>query len=190
MARTVSSVHASPKSVRRISRSSTPSRLSAPPKKIAKCATPGKLDRLNPQVLLSKTMELPDDIKYNETSTKSLKTPAKPTGPRAKFLSMVTSCIFKLQDRNGSSRAAILNQLKLDYRTDIGSNEANINMNLKLALKKGLDEGVLKMAKESGKGSGSFKLTPKEIKKHKVQVPTSKNSNEVEKVEKDNTLDK
>ena len=71
---------------------------------------------------------------------------------------MVSACIFKLKDRNGSSRAAILNQLKLDYSKEIGSNEANIHTNLKIALKKGLAEGVLRMAKESGKGSGSFKL--------------------------------
>ena len=192
MARTASSTNVSPKSMRRLPRSSTPSRLSAPPKKVAKIATPSKssvkLDFLNPRILLSKTLDLPSDLRLRKSPVKGLKTTAKPFGPKAKFLSKVAACIYQLKDRNGSSRSAILNQLKLDYPTDIGNNEATINMNLKMALKKGLEEGVLKIAKESGKGSGSFKLTPQELKKHKAE--TIKNSNEVKKVENDNTLEK
>ena len=37
-----------------------------------------------------------------------------------------------------------------------------------MALKKGLDEGVLRMAKQSCKGSGSFKLSSAELKRLKV----------------------
>ena len=188
MARTASSNKVSPKSIRRIPRSSTPSRLSAPPKKVAKVATPAKssakLDHMNPRVLLSKTLDIPFDVKYRNSPAKEAKTPAKSFGPKAKFLYKVTACIFKLKDRNGSSRAVILNQLKLDFPTDIGSNEATINLNLKIALKKGLEEGVLKMAKETGKGSGSFKLTPQELKKLKVEK--TKNSIDVKKVENEN----
>ena len=198
MARTVSSAYESPrnpKSIRKISsRTNTPSRLSVPPKKIAKIATPAKRKlsvdhQLNPKVILSKILDLSDYISSDKIPAKSGKTPGKTptTGPKSKFLAMVIDCILKLQNRNGSSRAVILNQLKLDYPAAIGANEANINLNLKLALKKGLDEGVLKMAKESGKGSGSFKLTVKELKNHKVR--TSKNHNEVKSVENDNTVE-
>eukprot|EP00092_Neocalanus_flemingeri_P024371 GFUD01026427.1.p1 GENE.GFUD01026427.1~~GFUD01026427.1.p1 ORF type:complete len:200 (-),score=39.63 GFUD01026427.1:128-727(-) len=195
MARTASSANVSPKSIRKISsRFDTPSR-SAPPKKIAKVATPAKTelisDELNPKVLLSKTLDHLSHFKFDKTPGKAGKTTAgkstTSSAPKSKFLSMVTACIFKLQSRNGSSRAVILNQIKLDYPTAIGGNEANINLNLKLALKKGLAEGVLRMAKEFGKGSGSFKLTKKELKNHKVK--TSKNSNEVKKVENDNTVE-
>ena len=199
MARTVSSANESPrnpKSIRKISsRTNTPSRLSAPPKKVAKIATPAKpklsvAHQLNPNVLLSKTLDLLDPISYDKIQAKAGKTPGKPpttSGPKSKFLSMVVACILKLQNRNGSSRAVILNQLKLDYPIAIGGNEANINLNLKLALKKGLAEGVLKMAKESGKGSGSFKLTAKELKNHKIQM--SKNRIEVKKVENGDTVE-
>ena len=190
MARTASSTKVSPKSIRRIPRSSTPSRLSAPPKKVAKVATPvkssAKLDHLNPRVLISKTLDIPIDVKFRNSPAKEAKTPAKSFGPKAKFLYKVTACIFKHKDRNGSSRAVILNQLKLDFPTDIGSNEASIN--LKMALKKGLEEGVLKMAKETGKGSGSFKLTPQELKKHKVEK--TKNIIDEKKVENDITMEK
>ena len=74
---------------------------------------------------------------------------------------------MKLESASGSSRAAILNQLKLDYSKEIGANEKMIGVNLSLALKHGLKTGVLKMAKKSGKGSGSFKLTSEEIKRKK-----------------------
>ena len=204
MARTAASVNVSPKSMRRVStsRSSTPSR-SAPPKKVAKMATPIKpiiiSDRLNPRVLLSKSLEIPSGVKVNEIPVNKVRKSApKSSGPKSKFLSMVSGCIFKLKDRNGSSRAAILNQLKLDYSAEIGSNEANIHTNLKMALKKGLAEGVLKMAKETGKGSGSFKLGEHELKRLKAKAGISKtgssndakNGNEEKKIMNDNTLEK
>ena len=202
MARTAASVNVSPKSVRRIStsRSSTPSR-SAPPKKVAKMATPIKpiliSDQLNPRVLLSKSFELPTGVKLDQIPVNKVgKSAPKSSGPKSKFLSMVSACIFKLKDRNGSSRAAILNQLKLDYSKEIGSNEANIHTNLKIALKKGLTEGVLRMAKESGKGSGSFKLGEHELKRLKAMMnknshsDDAKNGNEEKKITNDNTIEK
>ena len=204
MARTLSSVQDSPKSIKRISsRISTPSRLSAPPKKIAKIATPSKskmeADQLNPRVLLSKTLEFADPNKSVNLPAKegnaARKAPAS-SGPKATFLSKVVACIVKLQNRNGSSRASIMNQMNLDFPSLI--NEATLNVNLKLALKKGIDTEVLKMAKETGKGSGSFKLTKKELKNHKTETlkingtkkDASKNSNDIKKVENDNTVEK
>ena len=89
------------------------------------------------------------------------------TGLKAKYLSMVVESIFKLKSSSGSSYPVILNQLKLDFAKVVGVNENQIRTNLKLALKFGLDMGVLKMAKESGKGSGSYKLTDMELKKLK-----------------------
>ena len=43
----------------------------------------------------------------------------------------------------------------------MGENDTRIATNLKLALKKGLEKGVFKMAKEEGKGSQSYKLGEK-----------------------------
>ena len=88
-------------------------------------------------------------------------------GLKAKYVKMIAECIFSLQHKNGSSRPVIANQLKLQFAKSIGYNEAEINLHIKLALKKGLEEGVFKMAKVAGKGSGSYKLTETEVKKLK-----------------------
>ena len=88
-------------------------------------------------------------------------------GLKTKYVNMIAECILTLQQKNGSSRPVIANQLKLQFAKSIGYNEAEINLNIKLALKKGLEEGVFKMAKTAGKGSGSYKLTESEVKKLK-----------------------
>ena len=111
-----------------------------------------------------------------KTTEAKKKTSKNPGGVKAKYLSLISECIFKLKSRTGSSRAAILNQLKLDHTKAIGVNEAYINLNLKLALKFGLDTGVLRMATESGKGSGSFKLTEEEIKRRRAINKKSSNN--------------
>ena len=110
-----------------------------------------------------------------KTTEAKKKTSKNPGGVKAKYLSLISECIFKLKSRTGSSRAAILNQLKLDHTKAIGVNEAYINLNLKLALKFGLDTGVLRMATETGKGSGSFKLTVEEIKRRRAINKKSNN---------------
>ena len=150
---------------------------SLPPKKRAKVAK--KLKAKDKQVIIHKntTQRVINEAKGNHNnSSKSSKKAAKNSsgGIKAKYLSMIVECIFKQQNKNGSSRPVILNQLKLDFGDVIGSNEKNINLNLKLALKQGLETGVLKMAKEAGKGSGSFKLTNDELKKLKTKYPQKK----------------
>ena len=150
---------------------------SLPPKKRAKVAK--KLKAKDKQVIIHKntTQKVIKEAKGNDNnSSKSSKKVGKNSsgGIKAKYLSMVVECIFKQQNKNGSSRPVILNQLKLDFGDVIGSNEKNINLNLKLALKQGLENGVLKMAKEAGKGSGSFKLTNDELKKLKTKYPQKK----------------
>lgn len=106
-------------------------------------------------------------------SNKVKKSATETGGIKSKYLTMIMEIIYKLQNKNGSSRQVILNQLKLDFSDVIGANEANISLNLKLALKMGLDSEVLKMAKESGKGSGSFKLTSKAIKTLKQKMTSN-----------------
>ena len=150
---------------------------SLPPKKRAKVAK--KLKAKDKQVIIHKntTQKVIKEARVNDNnSSKSSKKVGKNSsgGIKAKYLSMIVECIFKQLNKNGSSRPVILNQLKLDFGDVIGSNEKNINLNLKLALKQGLETGVLKMAKEAGKGSGSFKLTNDELKKLKTKYPQKK----------------
>ena len=143
-----------------------------PPKKRARVAK--KLKVQEKATNLNSQVQSPAPAK--KTTEAKKKTSKNPGGVKAKYLSLISECIVKLKSRTGSSRAAILNQLKLDHSKAIGVNEANINLNLKLALKFGLDTGVLRMAKDSGKGSGSFKLTDEEIKRRRASVKKSSNN--------------
>merc|ERR1712080_640166 len=60
-----------------------------------------------------------------------------------------------MKSRTGSSRQAILQHVIAN--NNVAADQAANHV--KLALKKGLDNGVLRAAKDSGKGAGSFKLT-------------------------------
>ena len=81
---------------------------------------------------------------------------------------MITECIVKLRNwRTGSSRAAILNQLKLDHSQAIGDNEEIISRKLSMALEYGIVIGVLVGKDISGSFNqritkGFFKLTDEE----------------------------
>ena len=151
-----------------------------PPKKRAKVAKKLKAQEAmvqnNSQVHSPAATALFSASTAKKTTDSKKKTSKNPGGVKAKYLSLISECIFKLKSRTGSSRAAILNQLKLDHTKAIGVNEAYINLNLKLALKFGLDTGVLRMATESGKGSGSFKLTEEEIKRRRAINKKSSNN--------------
>jgi len=142
---------------------------SLPPKKLARVAK--KVEKDFPE---KRTLR---NSKGNPNVDEKPKVGAKKGGGeglKARYMQMIAQCIFKLQQKNGSSRAVIGNQLKLQFASSIGYNEAEINLNVKLALKKGLDEGVFKMAKVVGKGSGSYKLTETELKKLKKKQGTNK----------------
>merc|ERR1712045_507013 len=92
---------------------------------------------------------------------------AKPKAPAAhpKYSVMITAAIAALKDRTGSSRQAILKYICANYKVDA----AKAGQHLRMALKAGIKKGTLKMAKESGKGAGCFKLVkvekPKKAKK-------------------------
>ena len=70
------------------------------------------------------------------------------------YLEMISAAITNLNDRSGSSRQAITKYVCENYKID--AQEAAPH--LRRALKKGLEDGVFKTAKESGKGSGSYKI--------------------------------
>merc|ERR1739838_455918 len=92
---------------------------------------------------------------------------AKPKAPAAhpKYSVMIGAAIAALKDRTGSSRQAILKYICANYKVDA----AKAGQHLRMALKAGIKKGTLKMAKESGKGVGCFKLVkvekPKKAKK-------------------------
>merc|ERR1711990_988173 len=102
---------------------------------------------------------------------------AKPKAPAAhpKYSVMIAAAIAALKDRTGSSRQAILKYICANYKVDA----AKAGQHLRMALKAGIKKGTLKMAKESGKGAGKFKLVkvekPKKVKKAvKPKKPAAK----------------
>merc|ERR1712072_1018361 len=119
------------------------------------------------------------------TNTKSIicnmsaktKKAAKPKAPAAhpKYSVMIAAAVTALKDRTGSSRQAILKYICANYKVDA----AKAGQHLRMALKAGIKKGTLKMAKESGKGAGCFKLVkvekPKKAKKAvKPKKPAAK----------------
>merc|ERR1711997_878192 len=101
---------------------------------------------------------------------------AKPKAPAAhpKYSVMIAAAIAALKDRTGSSRQAILKYICANYKGDA----AKAGQHLRMALKAGIKKGTLKMAKESGKGAGCFKLVkvekPKKAAAKKAKKPAAK----------------
>ena len=98
----------------------------------------------------------------------------KPKAPAAhpKYSEMIASAITALKDRTGSSRQAILKYICANYKVDA----AKAAVQLRMALKRGVEKGALKMARASGKGAGCYKVVkvekPKKVKK--VKKPAAK----------------
>merc|ERR1712078_70937 len=94
---------------------------------------------------------------------------SKPKAPAAhpKYSVMIAAAITSLKDRTGSSRQAILKYICANYKVDA----AKAAVQVRLALKRGVAKGALKMARASGKGAGSYKVVkvekPKKVKKAK-----------------------
>merc|ERR1711990_1244940 len=114
--------------------------------------------------------------KMSAAAAKTKKAPAKPKAPAAhpKYSVMIAAAITALKDRTGSSRQAILKYICANYKVDA----AKAGQHLRMALKAGIKKGTLKMAKESGKGAGCFKLVkvekPKKVKAVKPKKPAAK----------------
>merc|ERR1711956_179946 len=84
-----------------------------------------------------------------------------------KYSVMIATAITTLKDRTGSSRQAILKSIVANNKVDA----AKAAVQVRLALKRGVAKGALKMARATGKGAGSYKLVkvvkPKKVKKAK-----------------------
>merc|ERR1711973_861481 len=84
----------------------------------------------------------------------------KPKAPAAhpKYSVMIAAAIKALKDRTGSSRQAIAKYICANYKVDA----AKARVPLRLALKKGVAAGTLKMGGVAGKkGAGCFKIGEK-----------------------------
>merc|ERR1712158_348666 len=118
----------------------------------------------------------PNISQRTTTTTTMTKKVAKPKAPAAhpKYSVMIAAAIAALKDRTGSSRQAILKYICANYKVDA----AKAGQHLRMALKAGIKKGTLKMAKESGKGAGCFKLVkvekPKKVKAVKPKKPAAK----------------
>merc|ERR1712106_1164496 len=84
--------------------------------------------------------------------------------------------ITTLKDRTGSSRQAILKHICANNKVDA----AKAAVQVRLALKRGVAKGALKMARASGKGAGSYKV----VKVEKPKKPKAKKPKKVKKAKK------
>merc|ERR1712045_683616 len=99
----------------------------------------------------------------------------KPKAPAAhpKYSVMIAAAIKALKDRTGSSRQAIMKYICANYKVDA----AKAGVPLRLALKKGVAAGTLKMGGAAGKkGAGCFKIgeKAKEPAKKAAKKPAAK----------------
>lgn len=91
-----------------------------------------------------------------KTTTKTPKAKSSNVASHPKYSEMVKAALKALNERSGSSRAAILKFVLANYSLD----PAQANQHLKLALKNGVKSKLLKQTKGNG-ASGSFKLAAK-----------------------------
>merc|ERR1712243_226716 len=99
----------------------------------------------------------------------------KASAAHPKYSVMISAAITALKDRTGSSRGAILKHIVANNKVDAVEAATQV----RLALKRGVAKGALKMARASGKGAGSYKLVkvakPKKVKKvKKAKKPAAK----------------
>merc|ERR1712073_77475 len=121
---------------------------------------------------------------HSTMSAAAPKKAAKAKAPAAhpKYSVMIAAAITALKDRTGSSRQAILKYICANYKVDA----AKAAVQVRLALKRGVAKGALKMARASGKGAGSYKVVkvekPKKVKKAKK--PKAKKPKKAKKAKK------
>merc|ERR1712168_568328 len=97
---------------------------------------------------------------------------AKPKAPAAhpKYSVMIAAAITALKSRTGSSRQAIIKYVIANYKVDA----AKAPVQIRMALKRGVAKNALKLAKESGKGAGCYKLVKVKKPKKAAKKPAAK----------------
>ncbi|VDM53440.1 unnamed protein product [Angiostrongylus costaricensis] len=81
---------------------------------------------------------------------------------------MIKSAIKELKDRKGASKQAILKFIVQKYK--VGDNERQINARLRVALKRGVQSGLLTQASGTG-AAGRFRLAEKSVHEATTKVP-------------------
>ncbi|KAE9419101.1 hypothetical protein Angca_002274, partial [Angiostrongylus cantonensis] len=81
---------------------------------------------------------------------------------------MIKSAIKELKDRKGASKQAILKFIVQKY--EVGDNERQINARLRVALKRGVQSGLLTQASGTG-AAGRFRLAEKSGHEATTEVP-------------------
>merc|ERR1711942_546465 len=118
--------------------------------------------------------KMPADEVQNVTSEKVEAQVKKPTvakkGTKAEakkmsYLEMVTDAITTVKDRSGSSRKAITRHILETHKIDAAK-----VIHIRKAIAHGMEKGILKQARTSGKGAGSFRVA-KEEKPKKATKP-------------------
>merc|ERR1712038_2142114 len=116
----------------------------------------------------SQNDQLPTPTMSDAAAPKAKKA-TKPKAPAAhpKYSVMIAAAITALKSHTGSSRQAIIKYIVANYKVDA----AKAAVQVRLALKRGVAKGALKMARASGKGAGCYRLVkvekPKKVKKAK-----------------------
>lgn len=120
---------------------------------------------------MSDAAAAPVAVPAKKTPAKKAKAPVKPA-EHPKYIDMIVSAITALKERSGSSRQAILKYVKGNYK--VGD---NVDVHLKMALKRGVTGGKLVQKKGTG-ASGSFKVAEKTVVKKKpaAKKPAAKKS--------------
>merc|ERR1712215_140639 len=119
------------------------------------------------QNVASKKVEAPvkkatvANAKKSTGAKKGTKTEAK----KMSYLEMVTDAITTMKDRSGSSRQAITRHILETYKIDAAK-----VIHIRKAIAHGMEKGILKQARTSGKGAGSFRVA-KEEKPNKATKP-------------------
>merc|ERR1711982_272912 len=102
--------------------------------------------------------------KKNTGAKKGTKAEAK----KMSYLEMVTDAITTMKDRSGSSRKAITGHILEMHKIDAAK-----VIHIRKAIAHGMEKGILKQARASGKGAGSFRVA-KEEKPEKALKPKKK----------------
>merc|ERR1712058_180900 len=93
----------------------------------------------------------------------------KAEAKKMSYLEMVADAITTMKDRSGSSRKAITRHILETHKID----DAKV-IHIRKAITHGIEKGILKQARTSGKGAGSFRVAkdekPKKVTKPKKPV--------------------
>merc|ERR1712236_45598 len=99
----------------------------------------------------------------------------KAEAKKMSYLEMVTDAITTKKDRSGSSRKAITRHILETHKIDAAK-----VIHIRKAIAHGMEKGILKQARTSGKGAGSFRVA-KEEKPKKATKPKKPVAKKVDK---------